>query len=528
MSAKRLTDRGRIDRTTPVRFTWDGRALQGFAGDTLASALMANGETLLGRSFKYHRPRGIMSAGVEESGAIVSLGAGARHEPNVRATTQELFEGLVAKGQNAWPDVRRDWGAVSGLFSRFFSAGFYYKTFMGIPPFEWGQGTGIWMQYEKLIRRAAGMGEASRAPDPDSYDHAHGFCDVLVVGAGPAGLNAAAALAESGLDVVLVEQDFELGGDFLSRARTPMRRRGGRAWSRTLEQAGVRIMTRTTAFGLYDCGTAGLLERVTDHLADADPDYLPRQRFWTLRAKQTILATGALERTIAFGNNDRPGVMTAAAAQTYLNRFGVLAGGRILVATNNDSAYGVATELAGAGADVKVLDARSSVAKAKSDALLASGVRLQLGAAPLEAYGRGELWGVQTARADGDGWAADNIENCDLLLVSGGWSPVVNLLSHRGCKPVWNAENACFLPGETNEADSYGRFRSRCLGRRRLCERSGHAAAAAAVLVGTGQVRDPLRAAPDAGRMGNADPATVRSAGPGQEGQELVPICKTM
>ena len=269
MSASRVKTGGRIDRGTPLTFSWDGRKMQGYSGDTLASALMANGEQVLGRSFKYHRPRGIMSAGVEESGAIVSVGKGNRHDANVKATTQELYEGLVAKGQNAWPNVRNDFGAVSGLFSRFFSAGFYYKTFMGLPPFEWGRGTGIWMQYEKLIRRAAGMGEASREADPDRYDHAHAFCDCLVVGSGPAGLNAALTAAKAGKDVVLVEQDFELGGDYLNHADEETEAKRLSLIS-SLEQAGVRIMTRTTVFGLYDCGTAGLLERVTDHLADKE------------------------------------------------------------------------------------------------------------------------------------------------------------------------------------------------------------------------------------------------------------------
>ncbi|MGB1257830.1 MAG: 2Fe-2S iron-sulfur cluster-binding protein, partial [Thiolinea sp.] len=211
MSAKRLDQGGRIDRSKPLNFTWDGMAMQGYQGDTLASALLANNEQILARSFKYHRPRGIMSAGVEESGALVTIGSGNRQDPNVKATMQELYSDLEAFGQNAWPNVRKDVGAINGLFGRFFSAGFYYKTFMGLPPFEWGKGTGLWMQYEKIIRKAAGMGTASREPDPDVYDHAHAFCDVLVVGGGAAGMAAAATAAQAGLDVILVEQDHELG-----------------------------------------------------------------------------------------------------------------------------------------------------------------------------------------------------------------------------------------------------------------------------------------------------------------------------
>ncbi len=429
MTARRLETGGRIDRSKALGFSWDGKPLQGYQGDTLASALLANGETVLGRSFKYHRPRGVMSAGVEESGAIVTVGTADRREPNVKATTQELYGGLEAYGQNAWPNVRCDVGAVSGLFGRFFAAGFYYKTFMGLPPFEWGRGTGLWMQYEKIIRKAAGMGEASRERDPDHYDHVHAFCDVLVVGSGIAGLFAAIQAAEAGRDVLLVEQDFALGGDLLNGGDTEEQRIQLIA---AAEKAGVRMMTRTTAFGLYDHGVAGLLERVSEKPSSNQP----RQRFWTVRAEATILATGALERHIAFGNNDCPGVMTATAARSYLNRYGVLLGKRIMVATNNDSAYLVAKELAVAGAEVQILDVR-----VQHD--IATDIPVQFGLGALEAVGSTAVTAVKHGQGKQD---------CDLLLVSGGWSPVVNLASHRGVKPIWNAELACFLPTDSSEA----------------------------------------------------------------------------
>ena len=447
MSTRRQPSGGHIDRSKVLDFTWDGKPLQGYAGDSLASALLANGEQVLGRSFKYHRPRGVMSAGVEESGALVTVGTGARCDANVRATTQELYQGLVAQGQNAWPSVRFDFSALNGLLSRFLSAGFYYKTFMGVPPLEWGSGTGMWMRYEKIIRRAAGMGEASRAPDPDHYEHAHGYCDLLVVGSGPAGRAAARAAAQAGLDVVLVEQDSVSGGNSLSQ---PGAAAGLADEITALEHAGVRSMTRTIAFGLYDHGTAGLLERVTDHLADP-PTWLPRQRFWTLRAAYIVLATGAIERHLAFGNNDRPGVMTVAAARTYLNRFAVLPGERIVVATNNDSAYPAAAELANAGASVRLLDARTTIPDQLRNSLASAEVDLHLGLAPLQARGASGVNALALAKADGAKWRAASSMSCDLVLVSAGWSPVVNLLSHRGVQPVWDAANACFLPDSSDE-----------------------------------------------------------------------------
>ena len=478
MSASRLPQGGRIDRSRTLEFKWDNRKYQGYSGDTLASALMAGGETIFGRSFKYHRPRGIMSAGVEESGAIVTVGRGDQRDPNVKATTQEIYNGLVASGQNAWPNVRTDLGAVNGLMSRFFAAGFYYKTFMGIPPMEWGKGTGIWMKYEKLIRKAAGMGAASRLPDPDTYEHGHLFCDVLIVGSGPAGLAAAVAAAKAGLDVLLVEQDFEIGGDYLSQSSTEAEPKRLAA-IKELEQAGARVMTRTTAFGLYDYGVAGLLERVTDHLSEA-PAHTPRQRFLTVRAQHIILATGAMERMVAFGNNDMPGIMTASAANTYINRFGVLPGEKVLVATNNDSAYSPALSLVKAGADVTLLESRNSVPDNINGLMKTKGVEVKTANTALSAAGKKHIGSLDLANYTGGGWAAGETLDCDLLLVSGGWSPVVNLLSHRGVKPVWDNSNLCFIAPENEEPIQMAG--SACaIWSTSDCEASGAAAANAAI-----------------------------------------------
>ena len=479
MSATRLARGGRIARGEELRFHWNGRELRGFRGDTLASALLANDVFLLGRSFKYHRPRGVMSAGVEESGALVTVGEGARRDPNVKATAQELHAGLRASGQNAWPGLRFDIGALSGMCARFLPAGFYYKTFMG--PRRVG-GTRVWMQFEKLIRRAAGMGAASRLPDPDSYEHAHAHCDALVVGGGPAGLAAAAAAARAGMDVLLVEQDFALGGDLLHQP--PAADEKLRALTAEVEAAGVRVMTRTTAFGLYDHGVVGLLERATDHLARPGA-HQPRQRFWTVRAKRIILATGALERQFVFGDNDRPGVMSASAARAYLHRYGVRCGARIVVATNNDSAHQTAAELAQAGAEVTLLDAREEAHSAGGELsarMRDAGVRLCAAHAPLRAIGRARVRAVQTATvAPGNEWIPGERMRCDLLLVSGGWSPAIHLHSQRA-RPVWDDALACFLAGACDEpitvaGAAAGVWNSED------CERSGAAAGRAATNV---------------------------------------------
>ena len=447
MTSERLTFGGRIDRNKTVHFTWDGRRMEGHPGDTLASALMANNEQVIGRSFKYHRPRGVMSAGVEESGAIVTLGQGETKDPNVKATMQELYDGLTAFGQNAWPNVRFDFGFILNSFSRFLAAGFYYKTFMGLPPFVWGRGTDMWMIYEKFIRHAAGMGTASREPDPDRYDHGHLFCDVLVVGSGPAGLSAACRASEVGLDVLLVEQDFEIGGDYLNQKIPPPE------FTKLLlkiQNLNVRTMARTTAFGLYDNTTSGLLERVTDHLGISS-NKLPRQKFWIVRSKIIILATGALERHFAFGNNDMPGIMTASAAKAYLHRFGVLAGKNIILTANNDSAYDVACSLSTAGASVELLDVRSDLSSELPNRAREVGVNLTTSCAALKACGSGSISTLETARFNGTRWIQSDTKACDLLLISGGWSPVIDLVSQRGSKASWNDQNACFLAGDIDE-----------------------------------------------------------------------------
>jgi NADPH-dependent 2,4-dienoyl-CoA reductase/sulfur reductase-like enzyme len=337
---KRLSTAALIDRSSPLNFTFDGRRYSGYRGDTLASALLASGVRLVGRSFKYHRPRGVLTAGSEEPNALVELRSGARREPNTRATVAELFEGLEARSQNRWPSLAFDVGAINTLLSRIFVAGFYYKTFMW-PAAFWEK------VYEPLIRRAAGLGRASLESDPDRYEKAHAFCDVLIIGGGPAGLAAALSAGRAGARVILCDEDFIFGGR-LNHERHEIDGMSGSEWARQIEAElasfpEVRLMPRTTVFGAYDAGlsgarTFGALERVADHLLVPHP-HQPRQRYWKIIARRTVLATGAIERPIVFGGNDRPGVMMAGAVRAYLHRFAVAPGRRVILFTTNDDGW---------------------------------------------------------------------------------------------------------------------------------------------------------------------------------------------
>jgi methylglutamate dehydrogenase subunit C len=439
MSGYRLKSGGVIDRAQPVAFSFDGVRHQGFVGDSLASALLANGQQLVARSFKYHRPRGIMSAGLEEASALVTLGSGAHATPNTLATTEELIDGLEAHSQHCWPSLAFDLGAINQLFAKLFSAGFYYKTFMGP-----GKSPRSWLFYEHFIRRAAGLGVASRAPDPDRYESCEAFCDLLVIGAGPAGLEAARVAAEAGLDVILAERDFRLGGALLHE-RDGMEGMGLDGWvdqrERDLGVSGVRVLRRTTVFGLYDNGVTGMVERL-------GPNAGVRERFWIVRAKRIVIAAGAMERPLVFGGNDRPGAMLASAMRAYANRWAVAVGSSAVIATNNDSAYAAACDLARIGVSTILLDARDTVSDRLRERSKIAGVDLRLGRVPLRAIGRGDVRGVEIGATDG---GSTEILACNALGVSGGWSPTQHLLSQRGVKPVWNDTLAAFLPGEARE-----------------------------------------------------------------------------
>ncbi|MDH3759382.1 MAG: sarcosine oxidase subunit alpha family protein [Gammaproteobacteria bacterium] len=446
----RTTSGGQIDRRRTISFTFDGKSYQGYEGDTLASALLANGVHLLGRSFKYHRPRGILTAGSEEPNAIVELRAGPRKEPNTRATTIELFDGLVANSQNRWPSLAFDVMSINGLFSPLLSAGFYYKTFMW-PVSFW---TNV---YEHVIRRAAGLGSAPTEADPDHYEQCHEHCDVLVVGAGAAGLSAALAAAQTDARVILVDEHRLLGGSLNSENFT-VDGKAGSEWAaeaaaRLAAMDNVHILNRSTVFGYYDHNVIGAVEKVSDHLP-VPPRGHPRQRMWLLYPQRVVLATGATERPLVFGNNDKPGVMLASAVRSYINAYGVKPGKRVLVTTNNNDAYRTAIDLHRAGAFVAaVVDSRAHPESPLVEELKKLSIRLITGSTVGAAEGGKRVKRAQIVSTLGDTLDPESID-CDLIACSGGWNPNVHLHSQSGAKPVYDDSILSFVPGESRQAET--------------------------------------------------------------------------
>ena len=434
MTQSHRFDGGQIDRTKTIRFTFDGIPYQGHPGDTLASALLANGVRLMGRSFKYHRPRGPISAGSEEPNALVELRTGGRQEPNTRATVAELYDGLTANSQNRWPSLRFDAMGINDKLSPFFAAGFYYKTFMW-PKSFWEK------LYEPIIRRAAGLGSVTREEDPDAYDKGFLHCDLLVIGAGPAGLMAALTAGRAGKRVILADEDFRMGGRLNAESYAVGDVQGADWAAATVAELSsmpnVRLMTRTTVVGAFDHGTYSAVERVSDHLPTPAAGK-PRQVLWRIYSGRAVLAGGATERPIAFENNDRPGIMLAGALRAYANRWGVKAGERTAVFTNNDDGIRTALDLQAKGVDVvAVIDSREGGG-------LLPGIRHLRGAEVIDTSGGLGLKTITVRQTNG---RSETIA-VDALGVSGGWNPNVNIHSHQRSRPVYDATIAAFVPGK--------------------------------------------------------------------------------
>ena len=437
----RLANHGRlINKDKAVSFTFNGKHLRGFEGDTLASALLANDQMLIGRSFKYHRPRGVVASGAEEPNGLVNLGKGASFEPNARVTTTELFDGLTAASQNHWPSLEFDVGAINTHLSRFLPAGFYYKMFM-YPRSFWKH------VYEPIIRKSAGLGKAPKDRDHDTYEHFNATVDVMVVGGGIAGLAAAHAAGTRGARVLLVEQTADWGGRAVVDTPT-IDGLSAQDWiNKTVQDLekmpNVDIRVRCMGAGVYDHGYALAYERLTDHAPDTDG---PRQRLWRVRAKQIVTATGAIERPLSFAANDLPGVLLASAVRDYVVNFGVSLGDRTVVVTNNDDAYRTAIILKQAGLDIPaIIDARTQVEGDLIDQARALGIRVELGKGIAKAKGGKRVTGVAVCAQAGEGAVLEEIA-CDCVAMSGGWSPVVHLWSHCGGKLNWDADQVMFRP----------------------------------------------------------------------------------
>ncbi len=443
MSTRLATGGSVIDRNTKVSFTFNGKKFDGFKGDTLASALLANGQTLVGRSFKYHRPRGIMASGAEEPNALVNMGQGDRFEPNQRTTTTEVFDGLTATSQNHWPSLEFDIGAINNKVPRLLAAGFYYKTFMK-PQWAWKH------VFEPIIRQSAGLGSVPKQADADRYEYFYAYVDVLIVGGGMAGLAAALEAGASGAKVLLMEQTANLGGR-LSVDSAVIDGEPSAEWmTQTIAELeameNVAIRTRMMGSGVFDHGYAMGYERITDHAPD---DTSPRHRLWRIRAKQIVTATGALERPIAFAGNDIPGVMLASAVRDYTSLFGVSAGNRTVVVTNNDDAYRTAIALKEAGLEVPaIVDTRSTADGALPAQARNLGIRVETGKAIAKVKGYKFVTDVAICAQSGEGEVLETIP-CDVVAMSGGWSPVVHLWSHCGGKLNWDEVNAMFSPDPT-------------------------------------------------------------------------------
>ena len=474
---QRLAAGGRIDRNHKIQFTFNDRVYEGFAGDTLASALLANGVNFVARSWKYHRPRGILASGVEEPNAIVQLFEGARTIPNARMTEVELVEGLTARSVHAQGSLEFDTRAINGWFARLLPAGFYYKTFMASQK--------VWHFFEKHIRAASGLGSSPDVADPAHYDKQYAHCDILVIGMGIAGLNAALAAAKAGARVIVCDEQAEAGGWLRSSDELidgmPASQWVDHVVNELSSVPDIQLMTRTTAFGFHDHKFITLLERRADHLpVQAQPSY--RERLWRVRAKEVILATGAHERPLVFANNDLPGIMLASAVSTYIRRYSVLPGKNAIVFTNNDLGYDAALALHHAGAQVLVVDARPQAKGSLATLVRELNISISLSSVVIQAHGRKQVSSVTLQAIDESerlSGAATRVA-CDLVVMSGGFSPVIHLHCQAGSRPVWNDACLAFVPDKPAQREHSA---GSCLGVQGLqaSARSGQQAAANAL-----------------------------------------------
>ena len=453
MSQKyRLDNIGYINRDKKISFTFNGKKYFGYEGDTLASALLANGIHLVGRSFKYHRPRGFFGAGVDEPNAKVQLYKGAKTEPNANATEVELVEGLIVKSQNCWPSVSFDFGAINNLFQKFFPAGFYYKTFMW-PKSFW------YKVYEPIIRKAAGLGVAPLKPDPDRYEHKYEYCDVLIAGSGPSGLASALAAAKNGARVILAEDKSRFGGSLLVDEVT-IGNKKGKEWadeaiSQLKSMPNVIVKNRSQVFGYYDHNMMVMFEKTRDHIENPNK-FTPRQKLWYIRAKEIVISTGSLERPLIFGNNDRPGILLSSAAKEYLKVYGVLVGRKPIIFTNNDSAYDTAIEFKKNGINPLVVDTRTNsdssvISEAKN---LNIDIKFSHGIANTKGYLK--VNSAIIGKFNSDKSSYENLEevSCDCICVSGNWTPTVHLSSQSGNKLKFNETIDAFIPSQSRQKES--------------------------------------------------------------------------
>ncbi len=448
----RLDKGGLINRDKKISFTFNRKKYFGYEGDTLASALLANGVHLVGRSFKYHRPRGFFGAGVDEPYAIVQMNRNNEVDPNVRATEQELFEGLEAKSVNCWPNVDFDIGAINNFLNKFFPAGFYYKTFMWPKSF--------WYKiYEPIIRKAAGFGSASIKHDKERYEHKYEYCDLLIAGSGPSGLASAYAAAQNGARVILAEDKSRFGGSLLTSEVT-IGNQSGKEWAEKIiselkSMPNVIVKNRSQVFGYYDHNMLVMSERVSDHLPKTDK-YIPKQRLWYIRAKEVVISSGSIERPLVFGNNDAPGVMLSSAAKEYLKVYGVLVGKKPIIFTNNDSGYETAIEFKKNGIDAIILDTRKEASSEIIKEAKELNIDIKFSYVVVAAKGYKKVNSADIARISDDKKNISNIENikCDCICVSGFWTPTIHLASQSGNKTKFNEEIDAFIPSQSKQKET--------------------------------------------------------------------------